>query len=159
MAAERLADLARRAAEAVDAAFVTELAQRLVQLRSVHEPERGQTEAEAAAFVAERLRGLGLEPTVEEAAPGRPNVICDWHGRAFDPGKHRTLMFEGHSDVVTEGDPSLWRHPPFAGVIENGKLYGRGSCDMKAGVAAAIGATAAVMEVAPELPGVTEVTH
>ena len=145
--------LARRAAEAVDPEYVALLAQRFVQIRSVYEPEQGNTEAEAARFVAGALRELGLAPTLEDAAPGRPNVVADWQGSAFDPARHRTLLLEGHSDVVTEGDPELWRHPPFAGVIENARLYGRGSCDMKAGVAAAIGALKAVKEAAPELPG------
>ncbi len=145
--------LAQQAADAVDAEYVVRLAQRLVQIRSVYELERGHTEAEAAHFVAGVLRELGLEPVLEDAAPNRPNVIADWRGSAFDAAKHRTLMFEGHTDVVTEGDPKLWKHPPFAGVIANGRLHGRGSCDMKAGVAAAIGALAAIKRAAPDLPG------
>ena len=46
------------------------------------------------------------------------------------------FCFAGHSDVVPAGDPALWRHGPFAGVIDGGKLYGRGACDMKGSVAA-----------------------
>ncbi len=144
---------ARRAAEAVDPDRVAALAQGLVRARSVFEPGRGGNETTAAAFVAEALRGIGLEPLVEEAAPDRPNVICDWSGSAFDPAVHRTLMFEGHSDVVTEGDPDQWRVPPFEGRIEGDVLHGRGSADMKAGVAAAIAALEAVRSVAPDLPG------
>jgi succinyl-diaminopimelate desuccinylase len=119
----------------------------------VVEPERGATETEAAGFVAQALRDAGFEPVVEEAAPGRPNVICDWSGSGFDPTRHRTLMFEGHTDVVTEGDPAQWKVPPFEGRIEDGVLHGRGSADMKAGVAAAIAALEAVRHVAPDLPG------
>ncbi len=144
---------ARRAAEAVDPERVAALASGLVRARSVFEPERGGTEAEAAGFVADALREIGLEPVVEDAAPGRPNVICDWSGSAFDPVRHRTLMFEGHTDVVTEGDPGQWTIPPFEGRIEGGVLHGRGSADMKAGVAAAIAALEAVRRVAPDLPG------
>ena len=147
------ADLARRAADAVDEAYLSRLAQQLVNIRSVYEPEQGGSEKEVAEFVAAALRDLGLEPILEEAAPGRPNVICDWQGSAFDPARHRTLMLEGHTDVVTEGDASLWHHPPFAGVIEDGRLHGRGACDMKAGVAAAMAALDAVRRTAPELPG------
>jgi len=130
-----------------------QLAQRLVQIRSVYEPEQGNTEAEAAQYVVQVFRDLGLEPTLEDAAPNRPNVIADWQGSSFDPAKHKTLMFEGHTDVVTEGDAELWTHPPFVGHIEGGKLYGRGSADMKGGIAAAIGALAALKKVAPDLPG------
>ena len=158
---QEVAELARRAAEAVDQERVIELAQGLVRVRSVYDEARGTTEARAAKYVADQLRAAGFEPVVEEAAPGRPNVICDVEGSAFDAGSHRTLMFEGHTDVVTEGDPSVWTVPPFEGRIDpgpdgenaSGVLHGRGSADMKAGVAAAIAATEAVRRVAPDLPG------
>ncbi|HZJ10309.1 MAG TPA: M20 family peptidase, partial [Trueperaceae bacterium] len=101
-------DVARRAAAAVDPARVVELAKGLVRIRSVFDEQRGTTEAGAARYVAEQLRAAGFEPVVEEAAPGRPNVICDFEGSAFDGARHRTLMFEGHTDVVTEGDPTVW---------------------------------------------------
>ncbi|HEX7021568.1 MAG TPA: M20 family metallopeptidase [Trueperaceae bacterium] len=146
-------DLALRAAAAVDAERVRCLTQELVRIRSVFEPEHGNTEAAAARFLAGTLRDLGLEVTEEEAAPGRPNVIADWCGAGYQPVSGKTLMFEGHTDVVTEGDPGLWRHPPFEGRLEDGKIYGRGSADMKAGVAAAICALEAVRAVAPDLPG------
>lgn len=156
-----VAELARRAADAVDPARVVELAQGLVRVRSVYDEARGTTEEPAALYVAEQLRAAGFSPVVEEAAPRRPNVICDFAGSAFDPSKHRTLMLEGHTDVVTEGDPAAWRVPPFEGRIDlgpggdpaKGVLHGRGSADMKAGVAAAIAAVEAVRAVAPDLPG------
>jgi succinyl-diaminopimelate desuccinylase len=144
---------ARRAAAAVDADRVVALARDLVRIRSVVDPETGGDEAAAAAFVADTLRADGLAPHVEEVAPGRPNVICDWAGSGFDPARHRTLMFEGHTDVVTEGDLDAWRVPPFEGRLEGGRLWGRGSADMKGGVAAAIAALEAVRATAPDLPG------
>jgi len=157
----QVAELARRAAEAVDPERVVALAQGLVRVRSVYDEARGTTEAPAARYVVDQLRSAGFEPLVEEAAPGRPNVICDFEGDAFDASRHRTLMLEGHTDVVTEGDPSVWSVPPFEGRIDpgpdgeasSGVLHGRGSADMKAGVAAAIAAVEAVRHVAPELPG------
>src|SRR4029077_4211687 len=45
------------------------------------------------------------------------------------------LCFAGHTDVVNAGDEAAWSHPPFAGVIDNGILYGRGAVDMKGGIA------------------------
>jgi len=45
-------------------------------------------------------------------------------------------MFEGHTDVVTEGDPAQWTDPPFSATIRDGRIYGRGANDMKAGLAA-----------------------
>lgn len=147
------ARLAAAAADAVDPGRVQALAQELVRTRSVFDEARGTTERAAAELVAAELRAIGLAPVVEDAAPGRPNVICDWAGGAFDPSRHRTLMFEGHTDVVTEGDPAAWRVPPFEGRIDGDVLHGRGSADMKAGVAAAIAALEAVRRVAPDLPG------
>lgn len=145
--------LAARAAEAVDADWLVRLTRDLVRVRSVVEPSQGQAEKEAAHLLAGVFRDLGLEPTLEEVAPGRPNVICDWQGSGFDAAHHKTLMFEGHTDVVTEGDASLWRYPPFAAELAEGRIYGRGSADMKAGIAASIAALKALKETLPELPG------
>jgi succinyl-diaminopimelate desuccinylase len=146
-------DLAAAAAAAVNADRVVQLTRDLVRIKSVFEPETGGNETAAAEFVLAELRTLGLEPVLEEVVPGRPNVICDWSGSDFKPGVHRTLMLEGHTDVVTEGDGSSWRYPPFEAVLADGKIHGRGSVDMKGGVAAAITALEAVRHVAPELAG------
>ena len=111
---------------------LVELTQSLIKIDSVIRPETGNTEAKVVDFIVNWIRGeLNLEPEVNEVVPGRENIILK-----IDSGKPgRTLMFEGHTDVVSEGDRSLWKHDPFGGEIENGKIYGRGSCDMKAGVA------------------------
>lgn len=59
-------------------------------------------------------------------------------------GKH--LLFAGHTDVVPPGDSAAWRHAPFAGEIVDGTIYGRGSADMKSGIAAFIAAIALAPE-------------
>jgi succinyl-diaminopimelate desuccinylase len=92
------------------------------------------------AVVADLMRGFGWTVTVMDAAPGRPSVVGVIDGSA--PG--RTLMFEGHVDVVTEGDQALWSFDPFCGDVVDGRLLGRGSADMKSGVAAMIHAARAV---------------
>jgi succinyl-diaminopimelate desuccinylase len=46
------------------------------------------------------------------------------------------LLFEGHTDVVTPGDQSAWTYDPFGATIDDGRMYGRGTADMKGGVAA-----------------------
>lgn len=127
---------------------VVEFTRELVRIESVNKPEDRLCEAPAAAAVVAEMRSFGWEPTVEEVAPGRPNVICVVEGGLPGP----TLMFEGHSDVVTAGDKSQWTHDPFAAEIVDGRLYGRGSADMKSGVAAMIYATRAV-ELAGPFPG------
>ena len=148
-----LEERAALAADAVNGERAVKLTRELVQLRSVFEPSTGSNETEAADFIGETLRESGFVVTVEEAAPGRPNVIADWSGTGFIEGKQKTLMLEGHTDVVTEGDAERWTYPPFAAELINGRIYGRGACDMKAGVAAAIVAAEAVKCTWPELPG------
>lgn len=96
----------------------------------------GAGEAAAAERVAAALRAGGLDVEVREAAPGRPNVVGVIEGRA--PG--RALMLCGHTDTVgVEGMAA-----PFDPVLRNGRLHGRGSQDMKGGVAAMIDAAVRV---------------
>ncbi len=135
---------------AVDEAYVLDLARRLVQTPSVYRPgDPDGNESAAADLIARELRGLGLEVHVEDAAPGRPNVVADWVGTGPGP----LLILEGHTDVVTEGDPGTWSVPPFGGVVADGRLYGRGAADMKGGVAAAVGAVRALRDARAALPG------
>jgi succinyl-diaminopimelate desuccinylase len=147
-----ISELATHAAEAVNGEAVIHLTQQLVQIRSVYEAGHS-SEHEVATFIADLLRAKGLNPVIEEVSPGRPNIVCDWSGTNYNSRQHKTLMFEGHTDVVTEGDSSTWMYPPFAANIVDGNLYGRGSADMKAGIAAAICALDAIRNVAPDLPG------
>jgi succinyl-diaminopimelate desuccinylase len=147
-----LDDLAKRAADAIDADAVIQLTQQLVQIRSVYEVGQS-SEQDVANFIVDLLCSKGLQPLVQEVSPSRPNIICDWSGTNYNPNKHKTLMFEGHTDVVTEGDASTWTYPPFAAKIVDSKLYGRGSADMKAGIAAAMCALDAIRKVTPDLPG------
>jgi acetylornithine deacetylase len=88
----------------------------------------GLGEAEIAAFVAAWLERAGLDVSVEEAAPGRPNVVA----RAAGSGGGRSLLLNAHMDVVgVEGMTD-----PFSPRIEAGRVYGRGGYDMKGGLAA-----------------------
>lgn len=89
------------------------------------------------AFSAEldRARALGVVGTL----PGR--------------GEGRSLMLNGHVDVVPPGDPALWTHPPFEAVLEDGRIHGRGALDMKGAVVAAVHALRAVREAGPPLRG------
>ncbi|MGD8703025.1 MAG: M20/M25/M40 family metallo-hydrolase, partial [Desulfosarcina sp.] len=100
---------------------VINLATRLVQCNSVWDPQAGTNESKTAAVAARWARDQGFDVTEEVVAPGRPNVIVRWKG---GPGP-RTLMFEGHTDVVTPGDPARWRYDPFGAHIENGRMFGR----------------------------------
>ncbi|MEO5834396.1 MAG: M20 family metallopeptidase [Nakamurella sp.] len=124
----------------LDEVAVVQLTQQLVRLPTVAVAGADAVEAPAAAVVTGLMRGFGWSVTVTEVAPGRPNVVAVVQGT----GPGRTLMFEGHSDVVTPGDPADWSFDPFGGDIVDGHLRGRGSADMKGGVAAMIHAARAV---------------
>lgn len=122
----------------IDAAIA--LTQALVRLPTVCSAESATVEQPAAELVAEVMRGFGWQVHVVDVAPGRPNVVGIVEGR----GPGRTLMFEGHTDVVTAGDSAGWSFDPFSGDIVDGRLLGRGSADMKSGLAAMIHAARAV---------------
>ncbi|MFC5829755.1 M20 family metallopeptidase [Nonomuraea insulae] len=133
----------------VDADGVVEFTRALVRVPSTNDPARGRNEQPAADLVEARMREWGWRPEVYEAAPGRPNVVAVVEGGG---GDGPTLMFEGHTDVVTEGDLSSWTVDPFGGEIRDGKLWGRGSADMKSGLAATLYATRA-LQLAGPFPG------
>ena len=95
-------------------------------------------EGAIAEAIAAHMRRIGLDVTMQEAAPGRPNVIGVLEGRA----RGKSLMFCGHIDTV--GVEGMDR--PFTPVVRDGRLYGRGSQDMKSGVAAMIDAARVTAE-------------
>src|SRR5579859_1693714 len=92
-----LSDLEARLLAHIDDDELIRWAQELTRIPSVWRPEQGQGEEAAARWVEARCRELGLETHFDRVAPGRPNVIA-----YFGNGPGRTLMFEGHTDVVTE---------------------------------------------------------
>lgn len=142
---ERLAEVL----SCIDRDELVELARALIRIPSVPRPQSGESEEEVARFVVEKLEEIGLEVVTEEVAPGRPNVIATLEGQ----GEGRTLMFEAHTDVVTEGDAEEWTYPPFEAVTQNGRIYGRGACDTKGNLAAAIIAVKAIKESGVDFPG------
>jgi succinyl-diaminopimelate desuccinylase len=141
--------LAQQVARAVPLLEVVRLAQTLVRMDSVAAPGRPH-EQNVAKFLAERLRTAGLEVHVTEVAPLRLNVIAEWHGQ----GSGKTLLLEGHTDVVFEGPRENWSRDPFGGEIENGILHGRGSADMKGGLACAVVVLETIAKLRPDLPGI-----
>lgn len=127
----------------VDQEALVKFTQEILRINSVYDPNKESfNEEKVALYIAEYLKRLGLEVHVEEAAPGRPNVIGILKGK--EQGK--TLLYEGHTDVVTAGDIDEWHYEPFSAIIENGKIYGRGACDTKGNVAAAIFAVKAIID-------------
>jgi len=93
----------------------------------------GPREAECAAWVSRRLTEMGLEVAEQLVAPGRSNLICRIPGSGESP----RLVLLAHLDTVPFG--GSWSHHPLGGEIHRGNLYGRGACDMKAGLALGLG--------------------
>ena len=146
---------------ALDEDALCEDVARLVRVRSLTGDERAVMER-----FAERAAALGLDTGLHEhdlealrAAPGHPgeetpreelvSATATLPGR--DPGAPR-IVLNGHLDVVHEGAES-WTHPPFGGVRDGAHVHGRGSVDMKAGVAAALHAVAALRRAGVERAG------
>ena len=144
--------------------------QELTRIPSVWRPSAGLGEEAAARWVEARCQAMGLQTHFEFVEPGRPNVVAVWRsdlvereawseGRLLAPrttlhaSSRRTLMFEGHTDVVTEGDPAAWTDPPFSATIRDGRIYGRGANDMKAGLVCALIATQAIVQSGVQLNG------
>ena len=96
---------------------------RLIQFQTVNPPGN---ERPAAHYLAELLRQEGLEPEIYEGTPTRTNLVCRLKGTGQSP----PLQLDGHLDVVC-ADESLWTHPPFAGDLADGYIWGRGALDMK----------------------------
>ena len=133
----------------IDAEELIALTADLVRINSVWDPVVGTSELAAADFVARWAKNHGFDIQQDEVAPGRPNVIITW---ASGPGE-RTLMFEGHTDVVTPGDVSVWRHDPFGAEISEGRMFGRGTSDTKGNLAAMLIAMAALKRSRIKLAG------
>ncbi len=111
---------------------VVRLTQELVRLDTTNPPGN---ETPVIDLLARRLRGWGLETRTlpYHDGPNRSQVVARLRGAGGAPG----LLFSGHVDVVPPGSVP-WTVPPFGGEIRDGRLYGRGSCDMKGGVAALV---------------------
>ena len=132
------------------------LAQELVRIPSVYRPEEADgNEARVARFLVDYLEHKGFEVRTEEVAPGRPNVWAVWDGDR--PGK--TLLFEAHTDVVTEGRAGDWEHPPFGAERVGDRIYGRGACDTKGNLAAAVVAVGAIKDSGLPFPGKLILCH
>src|SRR5215510_9267512 len=110
------------------------LARDLLRCPSVTPAEGG-----ALALIEHVLKGAGFDVhRVTFAEPGTAPVE-NLYARIGSTAPH--LVFAGHTDVVPPGEEAKWSHPPFAGEIADGTLYGRGAVDMKGAVACALAAT------------------
>src|SRR5690349_14211530 len=128
-----------RSRYAIDTPLTTQYLQQMVQIDSVNPglAADGVGEGAIAEWLYQTCLALGLEVEFQETAPNRPNVIARWTGS----GGGKSLLLTGHTDVVSTAN---MQGNPFDGRIEDGRLYGRGSYDMKGGLASILGAVAAL---------------
>lgn len=131
----------------LDQVFLVDCLKKLVSINSVNPKfaEDAPGEREIAAFIGDTLTAMGLDASLHEVAPGRFNVVGIKKGR----GSGKSLMLNGHLDTVGAGDMEA----PFTPTIIDGKLYGRGSQDMKAGLAVILAAVKAFQDAQIELNG------
>jgi succinyl-diaminopimelate desuccinylase len=110
---------------------VVNLCSGLVQIPTEAPP--GDTSA-AADYIGKLFDKEGIRYQVFEPRPGLKSLVAEWEGR--EPGP--TLVLNGHIDEFPADDPRLWTYPPFSGKVTGGKIYGRGTADMKGGTSASI---------------------
>jgi acetylornithine deacetylase len=130
----------------------------------VRVPSRLGNEEPAQRLVEDRLRELGfavssIQPSAEQLTshPDSGIPLVSYEDRrclvgTLAGGSGRSLLLNGHVDVVSEAPAERWTKPPFAAEVEGGRLYGRGACDMKGGIAAMLLGVEAALAAGP-LPG------
>lgn len=112
--------------------------QDVIKIRSVN-----NNEAEVADYYAKLLQTHGIDSTKINYQEGRDNLVA-----TIKKGNSKKVLgLSGHMDVVDAGDESQWKFPPYEAVIDDNKLYGRGSTDMKSGLTAMV---IAMIELAEE---------
>ena len=123
----------------LEPAVVRKVTQELVRIPSVNPtlaPQEGQGETAVATFARDWMTAHGLRSWLEEPAPGRPNAVGECGN-----GKGRTLVFCAHLDTVSAAGMTI---PPYDGLAEGNRVYGRGAYDMKGSAAAVLCAAAAI---------------
>lgn len=123
------------------------LVQRLVRIKTIS----GDKEklSEIGHVLSEEMKSIGFSVGILEAEEGLPNVVGRYEGSKDAP----RLLFNGHTDVVPIQNTDSWISGPFSAEIRDGRIYGRGACDMKGGLAAMIVASKVVMSLFPGYRG------
>jgi len=130
-----------------DPSYISQTLQKLVQINSVNPSleKSGGGEEEIARFIASELDAMGIKHVIDEIEPGRVNVT----GKIPGAGGGKSLILNAHMDTVGVAGMDS----PFSGAIKDGKLYGRGSYDMKGSIAAILSTARHLVEKKQQLKG------
>ena len=142
-----LSETEQRIVDAVEAKRqdIIDFFQKMVQFPSLPGEEKEMGEA-----LCQGLKDWGMEDVrIVEKEPGHPNVLAKITG--VEEGPNFTI--NGHMDVIHPGSPETWTDPPFSGKIKDGKIYGRGTVDMKAGTISSALACAVINQLKIPLRG------
>lgn len=123
------------------------LTERLISFETPSPP--GRNTESIQRFLGGLLRGWGADVQTLTLYPGDVEVVARFRGR----GGGRSLLINGHVDVASTAPGEAWSHPPYAPVRRDGRIYGRGACDMKGGIAAALTAVQTVLATSGRLRG------
>jgi len=129
----------------IDKNEVVELLQKMIKTKTVNPPGDEKLLAE---LLSEGMKSFGMEVEIVSLGGERANVV----GRLKGTGAGKNLLFNGHLDTVPPGDIE-WEYGPFSGEVVDGRIYGRGSADMKSGLAAMIIAAKALKKSNIQLKG------
>ncbi len=153
-------DVERRVLDAIDMNHLVDFLRELIEI-----PSLGGQEREAQDAVAAAMRQFGLEVDAWDldlaqlrAHPMFAMEVERTEGRGVvgtlrGDGGGRSLILNGHVDVVPPGDATNWRFPPWEGTVHEGRVYGRGAVDMKGGLACALFAAKAIRDTGVHLRG------
>ncbi|MGP8068584.1 MAG: M20 family metallopeptidase [Candidatus Bathyarchaeia archaeon] len=122
------------------------LTQELIRQKSVNPP--GDVSA-VAQILQDDLSSIGMDVTRHTSGAGMVNLQAVLKGAKAKP----RFLFNGHTDVVTEGDPTAWTVGPFDGAVKGGFIFGRGAADMKGGLAAVASCLRGLVESGVKLNG------
>lgn len=126
----------------LDDSYAVKLTEEMIDIPSVTGDEEALT-----LYVKEKLDSYGFETELQYVESGRPNLYAVLRGSS--PG--RRLNYNAHSDTVPAGEG--WATNPFKAVIRDGRIYGRGACDMKSGIACNLNVFRAIADTGPNFAG------
>lgn len=157
---DRMREVERRVLEAVDIDGLTGYLRDLISI-----PSTGGEERAAQEYTAAKLKEIGLQVDEWEldfeALRRHPSFSMSIEreeglgviGAISGEGGGRSLILNGHIDVVSPGDEANWSHPPWRGTLSRGRVYGRGAADMKGGLCCAVYAAKAIIDASVRLRG------